>query len=144
MPDETMQGLTPGAPLKTSFGLALFLLLGGVISAAQLGKAFVAMPLLQAEMNLGIAVVSFIIATFATLGATLRLGTGLILRRIGARRSLVGGMLVMAAGGLLGAFSRECTLFDFSSDAVEDQDVHSRPAALDSRAITVGTHNLRL
>ena len=103
MPDETMQGLTPGAPLNTSFGLALFLLLGGVISAAQLGKAFVAMPLLQAEMNLGIAVVSFIIATFATLGATLGLGTGLILRRIGARRSLVGGMLVMAAGGLLGA-----------------------------------------
>ena len=103
MPDETMQGLTPGAPLNTSFGLALFLLLGGVISAAQLGKAFVAMPLLQAEMNLGIAVVSFIIATFATLGGTLGLGTGLILRRIGARRSLVGGMLVMAAGGLLGA-----------------------------------------
>ncbi len=103
MPDETRQGLTPGAPLKTSFGLALFLLLGGVISAAQLGKAFVAMPLLQAEMNLGIAVVSFIIATFATLGGTLGLGTGLILRRIGARRSLVGGMLVMAAGGLLGA-----------------------------------------
>lgn len=103
MPDKTMQGLTPGAPVKTSFGLALFLLLGGIISAAQLGKAFVAMPLLQAEMNLGIAVVSFIIATFATLGATLGLGTGLILRRTGTRRSLVGGMLVMAAGSLLGA-----------------------------------------
>jgi MFS family permease len=103
MQDETKQAPTQAAPVRTHFALALFLLLGGVISAAQLGKAFVAMPLLQAEMNLGITVVSFIIATFATLGATLGLGTGLVLRRIGGRRSLVGGMVVMAAGSLLGA-----------------------------------------
>src|SRR3954452_19329718 len=93
----------PGKPITTSFPLALFLLLGGVISAAQLGKAFVAMPLIQAEMSLGIAIVSFIIATFATLGAALGLGIGLLLRRIGARRSLIGGMIIMAAGSLLGA-----------------------------------------
>ncbi|MDB5641703.1 MAG: major facilitator transporter, partial [Hyphomicrobiales bacterium] len=103
MPDDTKQAPTQTAPVKTSFALAFFLLLGGVISAAQLGKAFVAMPLLQAEMQLGISIVSFIIATFATLGATLGMGTGLVLRRIGARRSLVAGMVVMAAGSLLGA-----------------------------------------
>lgn len=83
--------------------LALFLLLGGIISSAQLGKAIVAMPLLQSEMSLGIDVVSLIIATFATLGATLGMGAGLAAKRIGARRSLVLGMLVMAAGSLLGA-----------------------------------------
>lgn len=110
MPDETKQAPTQAAPVKTRFALALFLLLGGVISAAQLGKAFVAMPLLQAEMHLGIAVVSFIIATFATLGATLGLGTGLVLRRIGARRSLVGGMIIMAAGSLLGAMAESPAL----------------------------------
>jgi MFS family permease len=83
--------------------LALFLLLGGIISSAQLGKAIVAMPLLQSEMALGIDVVSLIIATFATLGATLGMGTGLVGRRMGARRSLVLGMIVMSAGSLLGA-----------------------------------------
>jgi MFS family permease len=98
MPDDTKL-----KPIRTSIPLALFLLLGGVISAAQLGKAFVAMPLIQTEMSLGIAIVSFIIATFATLGAALGMGMGLLLRRAGARRSLIGGMLIMAAGSLLGA-----------------------------------------
>lgn len=106
MPDDGKQAQA-GAPAKTSFALALFLLLGGVISAAQLGKAFVAMPLIQTEMNLGIAIVSFIIATFATLGAALGMPTGLVLRRIGARRSLIGGMIVMAAGSLMGAAAQE-------------------------------------
>jgi MFS family permease len=108
MPDDSKLARTggthpPGKPIKTSVPLALFLLLGGVISAAQLGKAFVAMPLIQAEMSLGIAIVSFIIATFATLGAALGMGMGLLLRRVGARRSLIGGMIIMAAGSLLGA-----------------------------------------
>ncbi|MDB5650544.1 MAG: major facilitator transporter [Hyphomicrobiales bacterium] len=85
--------------------LALFLLLGGIVASAQLGKAIVAMPLLQAEMSLDITVVSLLIATFATLGATLGMGTGLVARRIGARRSLVGGMVVMAAGCVMGALA---------------------------------------
>ena len=45
-------------PARTSVPLALYLLLGGVISSAQLGKAFVALPLIKAEMNLGIASLS--------------------------------------------------------------------------------------
>lgn len=90
---------------KTQFGLALFLLLGGIISSAQLGKAIVAMPLLENEMTLGITIISIIIATFATLGATLGMGAGLFARRLGPRRSLVSGMLVMAAGSVLGALS---------------------------------------
>lgn len=92
-----------GAKDSRHIPLALFLLLGGIISSAQLGKAIVAMPLLQSEMSLGIDVVSLIIATFATLGATLGMGAGLVARRIGARRSLVCGMSVMATGSLLGA-----------------------------------------
>src|SRR3954452_18034208 len=93
----------PGKPIKTSFPLALFLLLGGVIAAAQLRTAFVAMPLIQAEMSRGIAIVSVIISTFATLGAALGLGMGLLLRRIGARRSLISGMITIPAGSLLAA-----------------------------------------
>jgi MFS family permease len=100
MPDDIKPA---GAPVETSVPLALFLLLGGIIAAAQLGKAFVAMPLVQAEMHLGIGIVSLIIATFATLGAALGMGFGLILRRIGARTSLIAGMIIMAAGSVIGA-----------------------------------------
>ena len=90
-------------PLQTSIGRALFLLIGGFISSAQLGKAFVAMPLLQAEMALPLTIVSFLIATFATLGALFGMGTGLIVKRIGSRQALIGGMIVMAMASLAGS-----------------------------------------
>ncbi len=92
-----------GTRQETSIGRALFLLLGGVISSAQLGKAFVAMPLLQAEMALPLTIVSFLIATFATLGALFGMGTGLVVRRIGSRQALIGGMIIMALASLAGA-----------------------------------------
>lgn len=90
-------------PLQTSIGRALFLLIGGFISSAQLGKAFVAMPMLQAEMALPLTIVSFLIATFATLGAMFGMGTGLIVKRIGSRQALIGGMIVMAMASLAGS-----------------------------------------
>ena len=90
-------------PTQTSVGRALFLLLGGIISSAQLGKAFVAMPLLQAEMALPLTVVSFLIATFATLGALFGMGTGLVVKRIGSRPALIGGMIVMSLASLAGS-----------------------------------------
>jgi len=92
-----------GEASQTSIGRALFLLLGGIISSAQLGKAFVAMPLLQVEMALPLTVVSFLIATFATLGAIFGMGTGLVVKRIGSRQALIGGMIVMALSSLAGS-----------------------------------------
>ena len=90
-------------PKNTSIGRAFFLLLGGIISSAQLGKAFVAMPLLQAEMALPLTVVSFLIATFATLGALFGMGTGLVVKRIGSRQALIGGMVIMSLASLAGS-----------------------------------------
>ena len=100
----------PGAEQVSRIPLALFLLFGGMIASAQLGKAIVAMPLLQSEMSLGIDVVSLIIATFATLGATFGMACGLAAKRLGARRSLVLGMIVMAAGCGLGAAAQSAPL----------------------------------
>ena len=97
------------APLRTSIGRALFLLLGGIISSAQLGKAFVAMPLLQAEMALPLTIVSFLIATFATLGAFFGMGTGLVVKRIGSRPALISGMIIMATASFLGAQAQSAT-----------------------------------
>lgn len=109
--DQDSAKPTQGAgSTRTNYALAVFLLSGGIIASAQLGKAFVAMPLIQQEMALPITIVSLIIATFATLGAGLGMGTGLIARRVGPRRSLMAGMCIMAAGSLVGAAAQSPTL----------------------------------
>ena len=54
----------------------MFLIAGGIIAAAQIGKIIVAMPLIQAEMRLGLGSVSLLIAVFATLGSLFGLGAG--------------------------------------------------------------------
>ena len=92
-------------PRKTHLAQALFLIAGGIIAAAQIGKIIVAMPLIQAEMRLGLGEVSLLIAVFATLGSLFGLGAGVMARRIGARRCLVGGMLTIATASAAGAFA---------------------------------------
>ena len=89
----------------TRVALALFLVLGGIIAAAQVGKIIVAMPLIQAELQLGLGQVSWLIAVFATLGSLFGIGAGMAARRIGARLCLVGGMLVMAMASAAGAIA---------------------------------------
>ena len=84
--------------------LQAFLLIAcGVIAAAQIGKAIISIPLIRSEMALSLGVAGLIVATFATLGASLGIGAGAAVRRLGVRRSLVGGMGVIAAGNLIGA-----------------------------------------
>lgn len=84
--------------------LQAFLLIAcGVIAAAQIGKAIISIPLIRSEMALSLGGAGLIVATFATLGASLGIGAGAAVRRLGVRRSLVGGMGVIAAGNLIGA-----------------------------------------
>jgi len=84
--------------------LQAFLLIGcGIVAAAQIGKAIISIPLIRSEMALSLGVAGLIVATFATLGASLGIGAGAAVRRLGVRRSLVGGMGVIAAGNLIGA-----------------------------------------
>ena len=102
-----MMSREPTSPLrKTHTAQALFLIAGGFVASAQIGKIIVAMPLIQAEMRLGIGVVSLLIAVFATLGSLFGLGAGIVARRLGARRCLVGGMLTIAAASAAGAFAQ--------------------------------------
>jgi predicted MFS family arabinose efflux permease len=82
----------------------VWLLIGcGVVAAAQVGKAIISIPLIRSEMAVGLDVAGLIVATFATLGAFLGLGAGVVVRRLGVRRALVGGMAAIALGNLLGA-----------------------------------------
>src|SRR5437660_496264 len=84
--------------------LQVLLLMGsGVVAAAQIGKAVIAVPLIRSDLALGLELAGLIVATFATLGATTGIGAGLVVGLVGAGRCLVCGMGVIALGNLIGA-----------------------------------------
>ncbi|MPZ39227.1 MAG: MFS transporter [Rhizobiales bacterium] len=84
--------------------LQVLLLMGvGVVAAAQIGKAIISVPMIRGDLALGLDVAGLIVATFATLGAMTGIGAGLVVGRLGARRSLIGGMGVIALGNVIGA-----------------------------------------
>ncbi len=84
--------------------LQVLLLMGsGVVAAAQIGKAIISVPLIRSELTLSLDLAGLIVATFATIGAMTGIGAGLVVSRLGARRSLIGGMGVIALGNMIGA-----------------------------------------
>jgi predicted MFS family arabinose efflux permease len=84
----------------------LWLLIGsGVVAAAQVGKAIISVPLIRGEMAVGLDLAGLIVATFATLGAFFGLGAGVVVRRLGVRRALIGGMAAVALGNVIGALA---------------------------------------
>ncbi|MBL8587653.1 MAG: MFS transporter, partial [Methylobacteriaceae bacterium] len=84
-------------------GRSLFVILGGVVAAAQIGKAIAALPALRAEFGLGLDSAAFILSVFAALGAGLAIPASLVASRIGARRSFSGGLALIAVASAAGA-----------------------------------------
>lgn len=89
---------------STHYPRILILLACGIVSSAQIGKAIIALPLIQQQMSLGPERASLLIAVFATLGAFLAMGAGILGRKFGPRRTLLSGMAVMALASLCGGW----------------------------------------
>jgi DHA1 family inner membrane transport protein len=84
--------------------LQVLLLMGsGIVASAQIGKAIITIPLIRSELSLGLGLAGLIVATFATLGAITGIGAGVVVSRLGVRRSLIGGMSAIALGNVIGA-----------------------------------------
>jgi MFS family permease len=84
--------------------LQVLLLMGsGVVAAAQIGKAIIAVPMIRSDLALGLDLAGLIVATFATLGAATGIAAGLVVSRLGAGRCLVCGMGVITLGNVIGA-----------------------------------------
>jgi MFS family permease len=89
---------------RVTWSLHALLLIGsGVVASAQIGKAIVSVPLIRSDLSLSFGVAGLIVATFATMGAMMGIGAGVVVGRLGVRRSLIGGMGVIAAGSVVGA-----------------------------------------
>jgi MFS family permease len=96
--------IAPGIAPTISYRLSVWLLIGsGVVAAAQIGKAIISLPMIRSEMGLGLDLAGVIVATFVTFGACAGIGAGVLVQRVGLRRSLIGGMSAITIGNLIGA-----------------------------------------
>jgi MFS family permease len=90
---------------QTRWGAVCALIIAGVISALQIGKAAIAVPVLQQELTLTLVVASWIVGTYGVLGAVGGLPAGVLTSLFGARAILVAGLAAAGLGSLAGAFA---------------------------------------
>lgn len=83
--------------------IVLLLVGAGVVAAFQVGKAPMAMPEIQHELEIGLASASWLLAAFAVVGAVAGAPIGLAVDRLGARRVAVASLACMGAGAAIGA-----------------------------------------
>jgi MFS transporter, DHA1 family, inner membrane transport protein len=91
-------------PVRRISQIAL-LLVCGVVAASQIGKAIISIPLIRSDMGLGYGFAGLIVATFATIGASVGIGAGAFVQQMGTGRALLGGMSVIASGNIIGALA---------------------------------------
>jgi len=92
------------APASRTDWLAVTVVVaGGIVAALQVGKAAIAMPLVQAEFGLDLATLGWLASIFAVLGMIGGIPVGTLAIGLGARRVLLLGLLAIAVGAFLGA-----------------------------------------
>jgi len=95
---------TEAAATETTGKFHVWLLIGsGIVASAQIGKAIISLPMMRHDLALGLDLAGLIVATFATIGALIGVGAGVVVGRLGVRRSLIGGMGAIALGNVIGA-----------------------------------------
>ncbi len=83
----------------------LVLVIAGVISALQIGKAAIAVPVLQRELAMTLLAASWIVGAYGLLGAVAGLPAGILSSLVSARTTLLAGLAVAGIGSIAGAFA---------------------------------------
>lgn len=91
----------PGA--RTDWLAVSVVVAGGIVAALQVGKAAIALPLVQAEFALDLGTLGWLASIFAVLGMVGGIPVGTLAIGLGARRVLLLGLLAVALGAFLGA-----------------------------------------
>ncbi|HEX5507957.1 MAG TPA: MFS transporter [Pseudolabrys sp.] len=97
-------------PAKTPWGSVAALLVAGVIVALQIGKAIIAVPVLQKDMGLSLTFASSIIGAYGVIGAFGGLPAGIAISLFSARKALLAGLIACGAGSLAGAAAANGTM----------------------------------
>ena len=78
----------------------------GLVAALHVGKLPPALPALKAARGISLLQAGFLLSLVQLAGMTLGLVTGLAVQRIGLRRSMTAGLLVLAGASALGGLAR--------------------------------------
>jgi MFS family permease len=88
---------------KTRWGAVAALILAGAVVALQIGKAAIAVPVLQKDLSLTLVVASWVIGAYGVLGAIAGLPSGIVASLFTARHTLIAGLIAAGLGSLAGA-----------------------------------------
>jgi len=88
---------------KTRWTIVWLLVAAGVLAAWQIGKAPAAIPVLRAELGLSLTQASWVISIFNAIGIVTGMAFGALGDRLGHRRVVLAGLVVMAVASLIGA-----------------------------------------
>jgi MFS family permease len=90
--------------------LAALVVAVGVTCALHVGKLPVAIPVLRESLGLSLVQAGFLLSLVQLAGMTLGLLVGLMADRLGPRRVMLAGLLLLAAGSALGALAPNVSL----------------------------------
>ncbi|HKW52479.1 MAG TPA: hypothetical protein VJO12_02225, partial [Stellaceae bacterium] len=88
---------------RTRWLVVWALIAAGVVAAFQIGKAPVALPVLRAELGLGLVGAGWVVSMFNVLGALAGALVGAAGDQIGHRRAVLAGLVLSGAASALGA-----------------------------------------
>lgn len=100
------------APEKTRILDAALLIGAGIVAACQVGKAFIAMPLIIVDLKIGVDVGSMILAVVALIGAIGAMPVNMVLA--GAGRARIFGLVAIGIGSAIGAIAADAPILIFS------------------------------
>ncbi len=92
-------------PERTRRGAIALLLLAGIVVALQIGKAAIALPVLQRDLALTLVMASWVVGAYGVLGAVAGLPAGILSSLFSAKRAAVWGLAVAGVGSLAGALA---------------------------------------
>jgi MFS family permease len=101
-------------PERTRILDAALLIGAGIVAACQVGKAFIAMPLIVADLHIGVDVGSMILAVVALTGALAAMPVSVFMRRLGVQRALIFGLVAIGVGSAIGATASGATILILS------------------------------
>lgn len=78
-------------------------ILAGIVAALHVGKGPIAMPQMQQDFNRGLSALSWVMSVFAIVGLIGGMGAGVLAQRLGDRRVLMSGLVILGLASLAGA-----------------------------------------
>jgi MFS family permease len=97
-------------PSETRWNAVAALVAAGMVSGFQVGKAAIAVPLLQDDLGISLVFASWIVGAFGALAAAFGLFAGSIISMFEPRRSLVAGLAIVGLASIAGAMAPNGTV----------------------------------